>query len=70
MKMIIVIIRPNRLSAVKEALTSNGFTGITVNAVKGCGSQRGTVERYRGSQYVVDLHDKLEIKVVVNDDLL
>src|SRR3989338_10142573 len=67
MKMIIAIIRPNKLSGVKSALSENGFTGITVTSVKGCGSQRGTVERYRGSKYVIDLLDKVEIKVVVVD---
>ena len=67
MKMIVAIIRPNKLSSVKSALNENGFTGITVTSVKGCGSQRGTIERYRGSEYVIDLLDKVEIKVVVND---
>ncbi len=65
--MIIAIIRPNKLSSVKTALSENGFTGITVIPVKGCGSQRGTVERYRGSEYVIDLLDKVEVKVVVSD---
>lgn len=67
MKMIIAIIRPGRLTAVKGALLENGFDGITVTAVKGCGSQKGVVERYRGSTYVVDLLDKVQIEVVVDD---
>ena len=68
MKMILAIIRPNRLSAVKDALNEGGFSGITVIAVKGRGSQKGIVERYRGSEYKIDLLDKVEIKVVVEDD--
>lgn len=68
MKLILAIIRPTRLSAVKNALSENDFGGITVNSVKGCGSQKGVIERYRGSKYEVDLHDKVEIKVVVNDE--
>ena len=68
MKMIIAIIRPSRLSAVKDALNEGGFSGITVIPVKGRGSQRGTVERYRGSEYKIDLLDKVEVKVVVDDD--
>ena len=70
MKMIIAIIRPSKLSSVKSALTENSFTGITVTPVKGCGSQRGTVERYRGSEYIVNLIDKIEIKVIVSDENL
>lgn len=65
--MIIAIIRPNRLQAVKSALNEGGFTGITVTAVKGRGSQTGVVERYRGSEYVVDLLDRVKLEVVVKD---
>lgn len=68
MKMIIAIIRPGKLSGVKLALDEAGFTGITANTVKGRGSQKGAVESYRGSEYKVDLIDKVEIKVVVNDE--
>ena len=70
MKMIMAIIRPNRLQAVKGALHDGGFSGITVTAVKGCGSQRGVVERYRGSEYVIDLIDKVQVTVVVDDEYL
>ena len=66
--MIIAIIRPSRLAAVKDALNESGFSGITVIAVKGRGSQRGIVERYRGSEYKIDLLDKVEVKVVVEDE--
>ena len=68
MKMIVAIIRPNRLQAVKGALHEGGFTGITVVGVKGCGSQHGIVERYRGSEYVIDLLDKVQITVAVNNE--
>jgi len=68
MKMIVAMIRPNRLTAIKGALVGGGFSGITVCAVKGGGTQGGVVERYRGSKYVVDLLDKVEIKVAVNDE--
>ena len=67
MKMIIAIIRPNRLTPVKSALQENGISGINVTAAKGCGTQRGIVERYRGSEYVIDLLDKVEITVLVKD---
>ena len=68
MKMVVAIIRPNRLQAVKSALNEKGFTGITVTAVKGRGSQRGVVEKYRGSEYVVDLLDRVKVEVVVEDE--
>ena len=68
MKMITAIIRPNHHQAVKGALGEADFSGITVSSVKGCGSQRGVIERYRGSEYVVDLLDKIKIEFVVKDD--
>ena len=70
MKMVMAIIRPSRLAAVKDALNESGFSGITVSSVKGRGSQKGIVERYRGSEYKIDLLDKVEIKVVVDDEEL
>ena len=70
MKLILAIIRPTRLTPVKDALKEHGFTGITITPVKGRGSQRGTVERYRGSEYKIDLHDKIEVKVIVDDEEL
>lgn len=68
--MVLAIIRPSRLTAVKDSLNEGGFSGITVNAVKGRGTQKGIVERYRGSEYKIDLLDKVEIKVVVEDEEL
>ncbi len=68
MKMVLAIIRPARLSVVKDALNEAGFSGITISSVKGRGSQKGTVERYRGSEYKIDLLDRVEIKVVIDDD--
>lgn len=68
MKMLLAIIRPTRLTSVKKALLELGCGGITACPVKGCGSQHGVVEKYRGSEYVIDLLDKVQIEVVVNDD--
>ena len=68
MKLIIAIIRPGRLQAVKTALQETGVSGITVTPVKGCGSQRGVTERYRGSEYVIDLLDRVQVEVAIKDD--
>jgi nitrogen regulatory protein P-II 2 len=68
MKMISAIIRPHRLQEVKEALSEIGVTGLTVTDVRGAGRQKGQVERYRGSEYSVDLLAKCKIDVAVADD--
>ncbi len=68
MKLILSIIRPHRLQEVKEALSAVGVEGMTVTDVRGSGRQKGQVERYRGSEYSVDLLPKCKIEVAVSDD--
>jgi nitrogen regulatory protein PII len=68
MKMILSIIRPHRLQEVKEALGAIGVAGLTVTDVRGAGRQKGQVERYRGSEYSIDLLAKCKIEVAVADD--
>ena len=68
MKMISVIIRPHRLQDVKEALSEIGVVGLTVTDVRGAGRQKGQVERYRGSEYSIDLLSKCKIDIAVADD--
>lgn len=70
MKKIEAIIRPTRLEAVKGALNFVGLTGMTITEVKGCGHQKGHVEYYRGSEYVVNLLPKVKVEVVVTDEEL
>ena len=68
MKLILAIIRPHRLQEVKDALSAIGVAGLTVADVRGAGRQKGQVERYRGSEYSVDLLPKCKIEVAVTDD--
>lgn len=67
MKLVTAIIKPYRLTEVKEALRDVGFGSMTVTEVKGCGRQRGHTELYRGSEYQVDFVPKLRIEVAVDD---
>jgi nitrogen regulatory protein PII len=68
MKMICAIFRPHRLQDVKESLADLGVVGLTVTDVRGAGRQKGQVERYRGSEYTIDLLAKIKIEVAVLDD--
>ena len=68
MKLIVAIIRPYKLQEVKEALSKLGVAGLTVTDVKGAGKQKGQVERYRGSEYTIDLLPKCKIEVATTDD--
>jgi nitrogen regulatory protein PII len=67
MKMIFAVIRPHRLQDVKDALADIGVVGMTVIDVRGAGRQKGQVERYRGSEYSIDLLAKVKIEVAVLD---
>ena len=65
MKLIIAIIKPFKLDAVKEALGAVGIEGMTVTEVKGYGRQKGHTEIYRGAEYAVSFLPKLKIEVAI-----
>ena len=69
MKKIKAIIKPFKLESVKEALNGIGVNGMTISEVKGFGRQRGHKEIYRGAEYQADFVPKIQIDVVVEDDL-
>jgi nitrogen regulatory protein P-II 1 len=69
MKTIKAIIKPFKLEAVKEALNGIGVNGMTISEVKGFGRQRGHKEIFRGAEYQVEFVPKIQIDVVVEDDL-
>ena len=67
MKMVVAIIRPEKLEAVQAALNEHDVYLMTVSDVRGCGRQRGFTEVYRGTEFVVRLLPKLKIEIAVND---
>ena len=70
MKKVEAVIRPFKLEDVKLALVNAGIVGMTVSEVRGLGSQKGQVERYRGSEFTVEFLQKLKVEVVIDDDRL
>ena len=70
MKKMEAIIRHFKLEDVKNALTDQGVTGMTITEVRGFGRQKGHTEMYRGTEYAVDFVPKVKIEVVVGDDRL
>ena len=67
MKLVTAVIKPFRLSDVKDALDGLGVHGMTVSEVQGYGRQRGHTEVYRGAEYVVEFVPKVRIEIVVDD---
>lgn len=64
------IIRPGKLSTLKEELAALGVHGLTVFEAGGFGRQRGHKEIFRGEEYLVDLIPKLQINLVTRDELV
>lgn len=69
MKMIIAIIQPYKLDAVREALSEIGVDGMTVCEVKGYGRQKGHTEIYRGTEYAIHYVPKIKIEIAVKDGI-
>jgi nitrogen regulatory protein P-II 2 len=70
MKLIIAIIQPHRLEAVKQALADVEVFRLTVMDVQGFGRQRGHSEAYRGHEFSVDLLRKVQLMIAVNEDFI
>jgi nitrogen regulatory protein P-II 1 len=67
MKMIVAIIRPEKLEEVQAELNKVDVYLMTCSDVRGCGRQRGFKEQYRGSEGVTRLLPKVKIEIAVND---
>jgi nitrogen regulatory protein P-II 2 len=67
MKLIVAVIRPEKLEAVQRALNERDVYLMTVSDVRGCGRQRGFTEQYRGTEFRVNLLPKLKLEIAVND---
>ena len=70
MKLIIAIIQPSRLEAVKAALTEVEVFRLTVMDVQGFGRQKGHTELYRGHEFAVNLVRKVQLQIAVNDNFV
>ncbi|MCB1144832.1 MAG: P-II family nitrogen regulator [Leptospiraceae bacterium] len=67
MKLIVAIIQPSKLEAVKEELNKNEIYRLTVTDVQGYGQQKGKTTVYRGHEYKVNLLPKVRLEIAVND---
>jgi nitrogen regulatory protein P-II 1 len=67
MKLVVAIIRPEKLNDVLEALYRAEVRGLTISRVRGHGGETEAVETYRGTTVKVELHDKVRIEIGVSD---
>lgn len=67
MKLIVAIIRPDKLQDVQRALAERDVYLMTVSEVRGCGRQKGYTEVYRDQEVEIRLLPKLKLEIAVNE---
>jgi len=67
MKLVVAIIRPEKLNEVLEALYRAEVRGLTISRVRGHGGEVEDVETYRGMTVKMELHDKVRLEIGVSD---
>lgn len=70
MKLLIAYIRPERLTAVKQALYAKNIYSMSVTNILGAGRQKGFTETYRGVVMEVNLLKKVRLEIGLKDDLV
>lgn len=70
MKLIVAIIRPEKLNDVLERLYRAEVRGLTVSRVTGHGGETEQVETYRGMTVKVELHEKVRLEIGVSDSFV
>ncbi|MCB1324567.1 MAG: P-II family nitrogen regulator [Leptospiraceae bacterium] len=66
MKLIIALIQPHRVEAVKRELRKREIHRLTVLNASGYGRQKGQIKYFRGTELESNLIDKIEIQIAVN----
>ena len=67
MKLVVAVIRPDRLSQVLEELFRANVAGLTISRVQGHGGETERVETYRGTTVKMELSDKVRLEIGVSD---
>jgi len=67
MKLVVAIIRPDKVGEVLEALFRAEVTGLTISRVQGHGGERETVQNYRGTTVKMELTEKVRLDIGVSD---
>ena len=70
MKLILAIIQPQKLEAVKEALNGVEVFRLTVIDVQGFGRQKGQTEFFRDNDPGLNLLRKVQLQIAVNEDFV
>ncbi|RDI95293.1 P-II family nitrogen regulator [Meiothermus sp. QL-1] len=67
MKLVVAIIRPEKLNEVLEALFKAEVRGLSISRVQGHGGETERVETYRGTTVKMELSEKVRLEIGVSD---
>lgn len=67
MEKIEAVIRSEKVSAVRAALSKVGYAGLMITQIEGHGRQKGKFQEWRGEKMKVELMPKTKIDLVVRD---
>ena len=67
MKLVVAVIRPEKVNDVLEALFRADVQGLTICRVQGHGGETEQVETYRGTTVKMELSEKVRLEIGVSD---
>lgn len=67
MKLVVAVLRPEKLNDVLEALFRADVQGLTISRVKGHGGETERVETYRGTTVKMELSEKVRLEIGVSN---
>lgn len=70
MKLVVAIIRPDKVNDVLLALYRAEVRGLTISRVQGHGGETERVETYRGTTVKMELSEKVRLEIGVSDSFV
>ncbi len=67
MKLVVAIVRPDKVNDVLEALYKTEVRGLSISRVQGHGGETERVETYRGTTVKMELSEKVRVEIGVSD---
>lgn len=67
MKLVVAIVRPERLASVLEELYKADVQGLSISRVQGHGGEKDHVETYRGTTVKMELSEKIRLEIGVSN---
>jgi nitrogen regulatory protein P-II 1 len=67
MKLVVAVVRPEKLNDVLEALFRADVQGLTISRVQGHGGETERVETSRGTTVKMELQEKVRVEIGVSD---